>query len=74
MFEAHGHWLYVDAAMQLKAELYCLAVNEERRRFKNVYKLDVKDTFTVDQAFEEKWPIHRRVAIKNALVAAGLLD
>jgi hypothetical protein len=43
----------VDAAMQLKAELYVHDVNEKRKRNKNFYRLEAKDTFTVEQAMEE---------------------
>jgi hypothetical protein len=64
----------VDAAMQLKAELYCHEVNEKRRRNKNVYKLDAKDVFTVEAAMDDLFPVHKRVRIKNDLLAAGIIS
>ena len=64
----------VDAALREKAQKLADDTNEKKRISTNKYKLDGHEIMSVDAALDLLFPIHKRIQLKNELLAAGLID
>jgi hypothetical protein len=64
----------VDAAIAAQCEAIANKENEAKCISRNKYKLDAGEVTTTEMVIDREWPFHRRAAVKNMLVQAGLLD
>jgi hypothetical protein len=64
----------VDQAISEQAKKLSEETNEKKRISTNKYKLDAHETMSVEAALDLLFPIHKRVQLKNELLAAGLID